>query len=102
MRPPRQPLYLALQTYRRRRMMDAARLLPVLGVFLVMLPLFWMPGDATATGTAGIGLYLFMVWFGLIVGAFVLARRLASIAGDDAHPQGDGEGRDDAGGGEAG
>ena len=102
MRPPRQPLYLALHTYRRRRMMDAARLLPVLGVFLVMLPLFWMPRDAAAMGTAGAGIYLFAVWLGLIVAAFVIARRLASVASDEDGPGRAEEGHDDAGGGEAG
>ena len=37
MTPPRQPPFLARKTYRRRRMMDAARMLPVLGALVVGL-----------------------------------------------------------------
>lgn len=70
----RQPLYLARQTYRRRRMMDAARLLPVLGAVLVLMPLFWTSDGVLETGWAK--LYLFGVWLGLIVAAFALARIL--------------------------
>lgn len=67
------PLFLARRSYRRRRMMDAARLLPVLGAALVLVPLYWRP----APGTAETGLYLFALWTGLILAAFGLARGLA-------------------------
>lgn len=102
MKPPRQPLYLARQSYRRRRMMDAARLLPILGLFLLMLPLFWVARAEPTMGTAGAGLYMFTVWLVLIVAAFVVARRLAWVTGAEeeaanqtgaAHPSaGGGEG----------
>ena len=46
MRRPRQPLFLARATYRRRRLRDAARLLPVVGVFLLAQPLLWPQGGA--------------------------------------------------------
>lgn len=71
-RPP-EPIFLARETYRRRRVIDAARLLPVLGVALFMLPLLGV--GARSTGWNGI--YLFLVWFGLIVAAFVLTRALS-------------------------
>ncbi|WP_275393306.1 hypothetical protein [Aliiroseovarius sp. Z3] len=71
MRFRREPLFLARQSYRRRRLEDAARLLPMLGVFLFLLPLL-----ATDIGTAAQGLYLFTAWFGLIVATAVIARGL--------------------------
>jgi peptidoglycan/LPS O-acetylase OafA/YrhL len=68
MRRPRQPLFLARATYRRRRLRDAARLLPVVGVFLLVLPLFWPEGGA---GRAVI--FVFVVWALLIALAALLA-----------------------------
>lgn len=51
MRAGREPLFLARQTYRRRRVADAARLLPVLGgALLFMLPLL---GGAAGAGDGG-------------------------------------------------
>ncbi|MFT3689338.1 hypothetical protein [Paenirhodobacter sp.] len=67
------PLFLARRSYRRRRMMDAARLLPILGTILVFVPLYWRPQP----GTGATGVYLFAVWSGLILAAFGLARGLA-------------------------
>jgi hypothetical protein len=74
---PRPPLFLARQNYRRRRMMDAARLLPILGIFLFLLPVLWRPGETPEPDTAWGGLYIFSVWLGLILAAFVLARVLS-------------------------
>jgi len=58
-------------------MMDALRLLPIVGVFLWMLPLFWpkaADGPATpetmAMSTAVI--YVFVVWLALIGSALAL------------------------------
>ena len=62
MRAPVEPLFLARRTYRRRRLMDALRLLPWLGAFLFGLPLLWRD-PTTAHGL----LYLFAVWAVLIV-----------------------------------
>ncbi len=78
-------LYLARRSYRRRRLIDAARLLPLMGVVLFLLPLLWAPAEAPETATARQGLYVLAVWFALVVAALVLARRL---------PRGD-DGRDD-------
>lgn len=68
----RGPLFLARPGYRSRRLSDAARLLPLAGLFLLWLPLVWGP-DA---GTARVGIYLFAVWAGLIGIAALLAPRL--------------------------
>ena len=38
---PRAPIFLEKRGYRQRRMMDAVRLLPFLGLMLWMVPLLW-------------------------------------------------------------
>ncbi|MFC2968735.1 hypothetical protein [Acidimangrovimonas pyrenivorans] len=78
---PRQPLFLARQSYRRRRLMDAARLLPILGACLFLLPILWapQPGEAPRS-TAHDGIYLFIAWAGLILAAVPMARALAPEA----------------------
>lgn len=86
MKAPRQPLFLARQSYRRRRLMDAARLLPVLGLFLFALPLMW-PQDADAPDVAREAIYLFTVWALLVAAALVLSSRLVESAkGGDGAP----------------
>ncbi len=76
--PLKQPRFLARQSYRRRRMADAARLLPLLGVFLVLLPILWRPAESAEADTAGGGVYLFAVWIVLIVAALFLSRLLSA------------------------
>lgn len=78
MKPPRQPLFVARATYRSRRRMDAARLLPVLGIVLVLLPLLWSPRDDALRDTAVDGIYIFAIW-ALLVG---VAAWLAPGLGD--------------------
>lgn len=72
MRRPKRPLFLARAPYRRRRLRDAARLLPVLGIFLMLLPLLWAPGTRMAM-TAGDVIYFFSIWLGLIALAAAFA-----------------------------
>ena len=84
-----EPLFLARQTYRRRRLMDALRLLPWLGVFLFGLPLLW---SAPATG-AGL-IYIFGAWAVLIVLSFALVHRFS-----DDPESGPGSGPENAGDG---
>jgi hypothetical protein len=78
MKAPRNQVFLERRSYRMRRLGDAARLLPVLGLVLFLLPLFWGP-DASGQPrfTAWDGLYLFVIWGGLIGLAAILSRRLA-------------------------
>lgn len=83
MKRPRAPLFLARRSYRARRLRDAARLLPVVGMFLFLLPMLWAPAATEARDTAPDGIYLFLVWAGLIVIAALLAPGLADPAGDD-------------------
>jgi hypothetical protein len=69
------PLFLARASYRRRRLRDAARLLPILGAFLLLLPILWMP-DGRITLTASDIIYFFAVWLGLILLAAAFSRGL--------------------------
>ena len=85
-RKPR-PLFLERRSYRRRRMADAARVLPLLGFVLVLVPILWLPAESTTPDTVRGGVYLFTVWFGLILAAFVLSRMLGDE--DDRRPPGD-------------
>lgn len=70
-RPP-EPIFLERQSYRRRRWSDAARLMPVVGLILLLLPLLWADQATTAGGI----LYIFWVWALLIAGTKIIARRL--------------------------
>ena len=79
----KRPLFLPRARYRRRRLRDAARLLPVFGAFLILLPILWSPATTQGSDTGPDGIYLFAVWAGLIALAFVLSRPLG---GDDAGP----------------
>ncbi|RWR49393.1 hypothetical protein EOW65_08930 [Sinirhodobacter ferrireducens] len=71
-----QPLFLARRSYRRRRMMDGGRVLPLLGAVLLLLPGLWHSDGSDWPGTGAGGIYLFLVWSGLILAAFGLARGL--------------------------
>lgn len=69
MRRLRAPLFLARAVYRRRRLRDAARLLPLVGFFLLILPMLWQLPDGPGRDVV----YIFVVWAGLIAGAAILA-----------------------------
>lgn len=79
--PPQAP-FLERKSYRQRRMVDAARLLPFAGVIGFVMPLIWPSDISTGAETARGGLYLFAVWFLLIVAALLLSRRLRSPVDD--------------------
>ncbi len=72
----RKPLFYERRTYRRRRMADAARLLPFLGFALFSLPLLWREGDGAAARTSEVMLYVFLVWAALGILAWLISRRL--------------------------
>jgi hypothetical protein len=62
------------------RIVDAARVLPILGVFLLMPPVITLfAGIADVAGVPRVVVYLFGVWLALIVCAALLARRLAPL-----------------------
>lgn len=85
------PVFLERRGYRRRRMMDAQRLLPVAGLLLWMFPLFWPTGGDDAGAPQQMSMsdavqYVFVVWLLLIAAAFVLWRvlRTGPETGEDA------------------
>jgi len=84
--PHTQPLFLARRSYRRRRMMDAVRLLPVFGAVLMMMPMLWRPALTPEPDTAHGLIYLFVVWLVLVLAAFVLSRGLAPALHDAEEP----------------
>jgi hypothetical protein len=94
MRAPSRPLFLARRAYRRRRLIDAARLLPIAGLFLFLLPVFWHPADTPDADTARGGLYLFITWALLVLAAAILAHWIGHEEGegDAPPPAGDGNG----------
>ena len=71
MKKPPEPLFLARENYRFRRLTDAARLMPLLGLLLIFLPLMWRE-PSTAAGLV----WLFSVWLFLILCTAWLASRL--------------------------
>ena len=82
MRRPKRALFLARAPYRRRRLRDAARLLPVLGLMLLLLPLLWAP-DARMALSARDVVYFFAVWLVLIALAAAFAAGLRGGDGTD-------------------
>ncbi len=93
----RGPVFLPPQDYRQRRLRDAARLLPVAGIFLLLLPILWRGRDGAGPATGTSWLYLLGVWSALVLGAFLLSRWIADpgpgrAPGDDRGSDGGGEG----------
>lgn len=91
MKPPRAPLFLERETYRRRRLMDAGRILPVVGFVALLLPVLWTRSGRM--GTAGEMVYIFALWPLLVLAAAALSgplraalrreRSRADLAGTD-------------------
>ena len=79
MQPPRAPVFLARETYRRRRLIDALRLLPVIGMIVFLSPLVGGSGYQRATAQSGI--FIFAGWFVLIGATWLLGRLLARAPG---------------------
>lgn len=69
------PVFLARAAYRRRRLSDAARVLPALGLGVVLLPSLWSVAPDSGGLAARTGL-LFALWIGLVAAAAALSRRL--------------------------
>ena len=81
-------VFLERRTYRQRRLRDAARLLPVVGLFAWTVPLFWPTGPAGPT-TSGALTYIFGVWVALVCAGALLARRGATGEEGSGDPGGD-------------
>ena len=92
-RPPHNavPIHVERQTFRRRRLIDAACALPLLGWILWWLPLLWS-GAASPVPASQVLIYIFGVWIGLALGA----ARLIGLLNRN-RPVGDGIGAGGAG-----
>ena len=94
-----QAVFLERQSYRRRRLLDLARLLPLLGVLLLLIPLLWPGADSTghtsggdqAMPMSGAISYVFAVWAALILGAVLFGIGARRWGGENRHPE---QGRD--------
>ncbi|MFN4099982.1 MAG: DUF6611 family protein [Pararhodobacter sp.] len=85
MKRPRPPLFLERETYRRRRLMDAARILPVAGFVLILLPVLWTQGGSASTAREA--LYLFGLWLALVIAAALMSGPLrAALRRETAPP----------------
>ena len=85
------PMFLERGVYRRRRMMDALRLLTVLGVVLWLIPALWPNDPSTGADTLPMSralFYIFGVWAVLIALSAALAIRLRKP--EDGHETGEG------------
>lgn len=93
----RAPLFVQPAHYRLRRRRDAARLLPVVGAFLFLLPILWAPAQSFRRDTAPDGIFLFVAWGGLIALALITARSLSGPGTPtDRDPENEAEGSFDA------
>lgn len=85
----RSAIFLERRSYRQRRLMDALRLLPILGLLLWMLPLFWpLEAPLGPVGAARAIPYIFGVWALLIacscaLGVVLKARLSADVPVED-------------------
>jgi len=80
MTQPRSPVFLERDLYRRRRVIDGAKLLPVLGIVLFIFPALLLDADEPgASQTSARLLFFFGAWLSLILIAFVLSRWLRPI-----------------------
>lgn len=70
---PDRPLFLERASFRRRRLGDAARVLPVVAALLVVVPVWWFPEQVSFAGGA---VWLFGLWAALIVAVWALHRAL--------------------------
>ncbi len=69
--------FLERQSYRRRRLIDTIRVVPVIGGVLWAVPLLWLKSeDGGEIGTSGAIVYLFLVWLLLVLIGGWLARSL--------------------------
>lgn len=79
----RSPLFLERRGYRQRRLVDAARLLPLAGALLWLVPLLWPQGGGpegsqqiAAVPTSSAIIYIFGIWIILALAAMFLSATL--------------------------
>lgn len=73
------PMFLERASFRRRRLSDAAAIIPFFGIVLLCIPAIWASESRTATAMV----YVFTVWAVLILVVGLIARRLKEPVQDD-------------------
>jgi hypothetical protein len=91
MSPERVSVFLARRSYRRRRLADAARLLPLAGGILFCVPLLWKGAEGGAR-TVGAMIYVFGLWVVLVAISGLVSRYLRGEEEDRAGDKGAGGG----------
>ncbi len=81
-------VFLERQSYRRRRLVDALRLLPVIGALLFAIPLLWPNPVDTTDPSSTVSMskaitYVFSAWAGLIIVTAVLSWRSRQLSQED-------------------
>ncbi len=84
------PQFLDLKSYRHKRIIDAAKLLPVIGAASLFFPLPFLfmdkstgAGGSEGGGATEVALFFFGGWILLIVAALLLSRALKNFATGD-------------------
>ncbi len=72
----KKPIFLDRETYRKRRMVDAARILPLFGLVLLAIPMLWSAENGTGTTTTQVIKYVFGVWVVLVILGAALSSHL--------------------------
>jgi hypothetical protein len=89
------PVFLERGSYRRRRLLDALRLVPVLGVILWMIPVVWPEGSVVGAEPVRMSralFYIFGIWCVMIALAAVLSLLLpARTSSEDKDLPGESE-----------
>jgi len=75
--------FLARPGYRRRRLIEAIRLLPYVGLLLFLFPLLWPETETSVQKSSHGAIYLFVAWMVLIVAAFLGSRALNRFDDED-------------------
>ncbi len=81
------PVFVDRRAYRRRRMADAARILPIFGAGLICIPLLWTDQAGGAASTGAVMVYLFAVWVLLAILAAVISGYLKPSGQEDDAPK---------------
>ena len=83
-RPGKPPVFHEKRTYRRRRLREAARLAPLLTLFLWIVPLLWPQTGEGRISSASALIYIFVVWASVILLTWVLSITVGRDGDTDA------------------
>lgn len=83
MRGLRSSVFLERQTYRRRRLIDLIKMLPLIGIILWLVPLLWPTEGEDRVSSADAIIYIFVIWFILVLVKALSARALRDKDGPE-------------------